>query len=157
MPTTQQTAESFEKNFMTKTVYKDVSSHYGAVGQTRDLLVIVDSSGSVAYNEFADAKSQLAKLVGLLCPHPDPFEKAHKLALLRFATSVSEIFDFNKYPNTAGVKSGIASMIYTGGSTCTASAFKYARETMFTAAKGKLNDFVMFRLQMILTVYSRYV
>lgn len=135
MPTTEQTAVSFEENFMTKTTYGDGDSEL--VGQFRDLLIIVDSSGSVGSSAFSDTKIQLARLVGFLCPLPDPFKEAHQLALLRYSSSVSEVFDFSKYTNTAGVQSGIAGMSYSGGSTCTASAFDYAKNAMFDTGKGK--------------------
>jgi len=39
-------------------------------GQLRDILIMLDSSGSVGAANFADAKQQLARLVGFLCPNP---------------------------------------------------------------------------------------
>ncbi|KAH3867898.1 hypothetical protein DPMN_031035 [Dreissena polymorpha] len=45
-----------------------------AVGQLRDLLIIVDSSGSIGLASFETAKTQLARLLGMLCPISDPFD-----------------------------------------------------------------------------------
>lgn len=108
-------------------------------GPLRDLLIIVDASGSIGRSKFDVAKNDLAKLMGYLCPVGDPFKDGQRAALIRFNNKVDEIFDFNTYKDTAGVKAGILKMQYTGGLTCTGDAFEYARTTMFTTAKGKIH------------------
>ena len=46
------------------------------------------------------------------------------------------IFDFYDKPSTFLVKQGVMSMTYMGNTTCTATAFNYAYNNMFTTAKG---------------------
>ncbi|XP_052219828.1 cartilage matrix protein-like [Dreissena polymorpha] len=108
-----------------------------AVGQLRDLLVIVDSSGSITPEGFAIGKKQLSRLLGMLCPVPNPFDSNYqRAALLQYSSTVQEIFDFNDKPSTNLVQQGINSMIYDAGITCTGDAFNYAYNNMFTTAKG---------------------
>lgn len=105
-------------------------------GRLLDLLLIVDSSGSISEGDFNTKKEQLSRLMGSLCPQPDPFNGSHRAALLRYSTDAQEIFDFDDNLDTSGVQSSIDSMTYSRGSTCTGKAFDYARTNMFTAAKG---------------------
>ncbi|WAR04020.1 COCA1-like protein [Mya arenaria] len=127
----QSTAKSIASNFMVQNNLKGGMS----VGQLRDLLVIVDGSGSIGSTNFQDTRNQLARLLGMLCPTPDPFKGNQQAALIEFSSTVREIFDFNDKANTLAVQQGVKGMPYSGGSTCTATAFNYARNTMFTAAK----------------------
>ena len=131
-PTVQQTASAVTQNFL----IQDRLQNGNTVGQLRDLLVIIDSSGSIGSTDFNDAKSQLARLLGYLCPTPDPFDSYQQAALIRFASSVTEMFDFNDKSNTQEVKDGVESTNYTGGQTCTATAFNYAKNYMFSTTKG---------------------
>jgi len=48
----------------------------------------MDASGSIGVSNYVDAKTQLARLVGLLCPNPDPFMTFQRAALIRFSSSV---------------------------------------------------------------------
>lgn len=136
MPTINQTAEAIVNNF----IIQNTARYRRAVtvGQLRDLLVIVDSSGSIGRTFFNDAKSQLARLLGLLCPKPNPFKGYQKAALIEYSTTVLEIFDFDDNSNTNEVQQGVESMTYMNGLTATATAFNYAKETMFKTEKGKL-------------------
>lgn len=106
------------------------------VGQLRDLLVIMDSSGSITQTNFEKAKTQLARLLGLLCPVPDPFNHRQQLALIEFGSTVRMMFDFNDNSNTQQVQDSIRRMTYMGGSTCSATAFDFANTNMFTTANG---------------------
>ena len=97
----------------------------------------MDSSGSVTKPLFESGQAELARLLGYLCPRPDPFAKGYQqAALIRFSTYVTEMFDFNDNINTQSVQNGILNMQYTGRSTCSATAFNYAKNTMFKASKG---------------------
>ena len=81
------------------------------LGQFRDLLIIFYSSGSVSNTQFDDAKSQLGRLLGYLCPHPDPFARGYQhAALIRLSSGVTEIFDFDDKSNTQSVQAGILGM-----------------------------------------------
>ncbi|WAR04019.1 COCA1-like protein [Mya arenaria] len=132
----QSTAKSIATNFMVQNSLTNSLSE----GRLRDLLVIVDGSGSIGPTNFNDTKYQLARLLGMLCPTPDPFKVYQRAALIEFSSNVREIFDFNDKANTLAVQQGVKGMPYFGGSTCTATAFNFARNTMFTAVKGMRNS-----------------
>ena len=107
-----------------------------AVGQKRDLLIILDSSGSIGSSNFIKVKKNLAELLGMLCPDPDPFARFYQhAALIDFASTTVEVFDFNKYQHTSTLKNGILAVPYLGGSTCTTKAFNVAMN-MLTTWKG---------------------
>lgn len=93
---------------------------------------MICSSGSIGSSEFELVRTQLARLMGLLCHVPDPFKGTHQAGLLRFASYVTEMFSFEDHPDTLGVQSGIRDMSYTGGATGTATAFNVAKTTMST-------------------------
>lgn len=131
-PTVKETAKEFTDQFVIQTT----GSNGNKVGQLRDLLIIVDSSGSISTEHFNIMKTQLARLLGLLCPKSDPFNGFQQAALLQFSNTVREIFDFNDKSNTRQVQDGVTSMTHIGGPTCSATAFDYANNNMFTANKG---------------------
>jgi len=64
-----------------------------------------------------------------------PVYDFQRAALIRFSSSVDEIFDFDDNKDTADVQYGITNMAYVGAGTATHLAFTYALE-MFTTAKG---------------------
>lgn len=131
-PTVHETAESVAENFVVKTREENGQT----VGQLRDLIVIMDSSGSIGQTNFNKAKTQLARLLGLLCPDPDPFSQRQQVALIEFGSTVREVFDFNDNRNTQQVQDSIRRMTYMGGSTCSATAFNFANTNMFSTVKG---------------------
>ncbi|XP_052812426.1 fibropellin-1-like isoform X6 [Mya arenaria] len=125
-------ATNLVSNFMTPTGLG--STGYGKL---RDLLIILDSSGSIGPSDFDNAKTQLSRLVGMFCPTPDPFAGDHqKAALLVFDHGVDEIFDFDDMHDTNEVQAKIRSVFYHGGGTRTDFALEYARTHMLTATKG---------------------
>lgn len=102
----------------------------------------MDSSGSVGSADFSEAKIQLGRLLGLLCPLDNPFEQGFQhAAMLQFSSSVTEIFDFKTHKNTIAVKNGINQASYVGGKTCTNLAFQRVRD-MYSPEKGMLNLFI---------------
>lgn len=129
----QATARSMSANFI-----RGVANPQNpqATGQKRDLLIILDSSGSIGSSNFYKTKQNLAELLGMLCPDPDPFAQLYQhAALIDFAGSTNEIFDFNKYQHTSTLKNGILAVPYLGGITCTTKAFTVALN-MFSKWKG---------------------
>ncbi|WAR09886.1 COMA1-like protein [Mya arenaria] len=125
-------ATNLVSNFMTPTGLG--STGYGKL---RDLLIILDSSGSIGPSDFDNAKTQLSRLVGMFCPTPDPFAGDHqRAALLVFDHGVNEIFDFDDMHDTNEVQAKIRSVFYHGGGSRTDLALEYARTHMLTATKG---------------------
>jgi hypothetical protein len=108
---------------------------------SRDLVIIMDSSGSIGSNGFQVAKEQTAKLMGLLCPTA-PFDKIagfpyqyNQAAMLTYSTNVVENFDFNRYSTTVNIQNAIKRVRYVGGGTNTNKAFDQARG-LFQPNKG---------------------
>ncbi|KAH3846289.1 hypothetical protein DPMN_088588 [Dreissena polymorpha] len=110
-----------------------------SMATVRDLLVVVDSSSGIHPGMFSIMKTQLSRLVKMLCLIPNPFDRYHRMALLQFSNTVRVVFDFNDKPSTDLVRQGIQSMSHMGGDRCIGNALEYARG-MFTAAKGMRSD-----------------
>jgi hypothetical protein len=113
------------------------------VGQVRDIVLILDSSGSVSKTNFGQAKEDAKTLFGLLCPKGKSFDvvdnapyQHHQLAMITFSTTVVENFFFNSYEKTYNVLNAITEAKYLGGYTNTAGAFRKAKE-MFEKIRGK--------------------
>ncbi|XP_063398169.1 collagen alpha-1(XII) chain-like [Mytilus trossulus] len=140
-PTIQSTANTVITSFL----QTNPTSSQGTVkakvpGVFRDLLIILDSSGSIGSGSFEIVKEQLGELLGLLCPSTDPFISNkrtvyNRAALIQYSNNVVEEFDFNGNHNLAELKAAIQSVPYQGGNTCTGDAF-YKAIQMFTSSKG---------------------
>lgn len=107
------------------------------IGQLRDLLIIMDSSGSVSRRDFNVAKFQLARLLGMLCPSPDPFNGNQRVALIQYSNVVRDVFDFDDKNNTAEVQKAVRNMRYMGRATCTGSVLEHAKDRMLTMSRGR--------------------
>ncbi|KAK3106142.1 hypothetical protein FSP39_013591 [Pinctada imbricata] len=80
MPTPKKVAEHFGRQFVRP------DPQY-----PRDIIVIIDSSGSIGNELFNRALRDLAELVGYFCPEPDPFVPQnnsfyHRLGVIQFST-----------------------------------------------------------------------
>ena len=123
-------------------------------GFKRDLLVIVDSSGSISRVDFDMAKTQLGRILSNICPQDDPFSNdIHKAALLRFSNTPVEIFDFNANQNTQELIESLDKMAYSGGSTCTGDAFNYALNVLLKPSKGEIYREYVYSV----AVYQKYL
>ena len=107
------------------------------IGLLRDLLIIFDSSGSVSRRDFIVAKQQLARLLGMLCPSPDPFKGSQRAALIQFSDHVRDVFDFNDKNSTAEIQRAVRNMRYMGKATCTARVLEHAKDRIFNVQRGK--------------------
>ncbi|CAC5389952.1 COL12A [Mytilus coruscus] len=145
-PTIQATANKVITSFLQRSLKTNPTSPRGTVktevpiGLFRDLLIILDSSGSIGSSDFEIAKEQLGELLGLLCPSTDPFiSNVHtvynRAALIQFSSNVIEEFDFDDNRNLAELKAAIQSVPFKGGGTCTGDAF-YKAVQIFTSSKG---------------------
>ncbi|WAR12942.1 CO6A6-like protein, partial [Mya arenaria] len=97
-----------------------------------DIVFILDASGSVGASNFQ-------KMLGFVNTLVDGFPigptQTH-IGLLTFDTKVYNQFHLNKYNDKTAIKNAVTSTQYTSGTTHTAEAIKYARETSFSAANG---------------------
>ncbi|WAR10110.1 hypothetical protein MAR_035186 [Mya arenaria] len=87
-------------------------------GQLRDLLIILDSSGSIGQNNFDNAKAQLSRLVGMFCPYPGMrFRADVKQAVLLITDGMSnfpnetfkEALELQKHATVYGLAIGVSS------------------------------------------------
>ncbi|VDI73894.1 Hypothetical predicted protein [Mytilus galloprovincialis] len=147
-PMIHETANHVITNFLQRNLKTDPAPPQGTVqskiGLFRDLLIIIDSSGSIGSDNFDIAKRQLGDLLSLLCPLPDPFDASvhngnNRAALIQFSDNVIEEFDFDGNHDIAELKSAIMSINYQNGGTCTGDAFHKAVQ-MFTTYKGMRQD-----------------
>ncbi|XP_066295195.1 matrilin-2-like [Branchiostoma lanceolatum] len=127
--TPQETAQAFDSFFLRRqtTLTRNPAAE-------RDLLVILDESGSIGVAVFEEAKEALAKLLGYICPRigPDVYGNPyHQVAFMTFSSSYEEHFDFDDYGSYAGVRDAILQETYSSGTTATHDALDYARTTMF--------------------------
>ncbi|CAG2188321.1 COL12A [Mytilus edulis] len=145
-PTVQATATQVITGFLQRNLKPNHSSHRRMVkrsdpiGLFRDLLIIIDSSGSIGSSSYEIAKRQTGELIGLLCPVPDPFNSRrlngyNRAALIQFSTNAVEEFDFDDKHGIAELKAAIQAVPYQNGMTCTGDAF-YKAIQMFTSSKG---------------------
>lgn len=108
-----------------------------APGHVRDLLIVLDSSGSISSAAFNRTKQNLVELLAMLCPDPEPFGQLYNhAALIDFSDSVVEIFDFDRYHSTAALKRAILAVPKLSSQTCTTKALDTASQ-MLATWKGK--------------------
>ncbi|KAK3105890.1 hypothetical protein FSP39_007994 [Pinctada imbricata] len=116
---------------------KKVAKHFGRQfvrpdpQYPRDIIVIIDSSGSIGKQLFDRALPDLAELVGYFCPEPDPFVPQnnsfyHRLGVIQFSTVTEDIFNLDRYNNLGAIKGAIRSIKYMKKKTCTDKAFDAA-------------------------------
>lgn len=90
-----------------------------------DIIFIVDSSGSIGYNNFQTMLKFLADLI-------DQFDigGTTRVGMIRFSDSVTEIYGLGQYSTFDELRERTLAIEYIRGTTNTADAIKYA-ETMF--------------------------
>lgn len=105
----------------------------------RDILFIIDSSGSIGLTEFNTAKDNMANLIGKICGTIGRGPQSNRAALINFSNEPHEIFDFDDYDNLADVQDAVRSLTPLANKTCTGNALEYAK-TMFEPLKGKFSE-----------------
>ncbi|XP_053395018.1 uncharacterized protein LOC123524270 [Mercenaria mercenaria] len=157
VPSVNVTAKYVQSYFIRPTGNYRVRRQAGTTGSVRDLLLIMDSSGSIGRRGFTKANSEISRLFGLLCPLNGPFDKRptslyehNQAAMLTFSSSVTQNFDFDDYSTTVEIQKAIAKAKYYGGSTDTASAFRQA-VSLFKSNKGARDKSLVKREVLILT------
>ena len=109
----------------------------------RDIVIIVDTSGSVGTTHFQSALDDLAELIPLLCGYQPEFIscKAYRLAMITYGSIVKLAFDLNdlvdRHTNQNNVKNDIKTKpVYTGGATATGDALQLAADRVLQTAHG---------------------
>lgn len=103
----------------------------------------MDSSGSIGPEDYDEAKKNLAKLLSLLCPSPDPFKvspdhKYQRAGMIKFSSTTSIVFLFDEHKNTSELTKAIEDVSYLGNTTCTGDAFILAAN-VFKNSKSRYN------------------
>jgi len=102
----------------------------------RDIIFVLDESGSVGSANFDLMKSFVSQLVG-------GFEIENnntRVGVVTYSSSVGESFQLNSYSTVDDVQNAISSLTYSGGSTRTDEALEYVRTTMLTTSNGDRSD-----------------
>lgn len=97
-----------------------------------DLAVLLDSSGSVGNVNFQRQTSFIADLVSQFDVGPTKVQ----VAVASFDSKVNSQFSLGEYKDTPSVVDAIRQISYSGGSTATDEALRFAREVMFDQTNG---------------------
>ena len=100
------------------------------------MIFVLDESGSVGSDDFNLMTSFISQLVGGF----DIDSGNTRVGVVTYSDGVDESFNLNDHSTVASVQSAISSLSYSGGSTETAVALEYVRETMLQPAAGDRNN-----------------
>ena len=100
-----------------------------ACGQTRYVLFIVDTSGSIGSGVFESVKRVIADISENLCDYL-------RVAMITYSSDINLEFCFNCNNNRIDVKNAILRVQYRGGWTRTTDAIKCACEQVLTSRCG---------------------
>ena len=110
----------------------------------RDIIIIVDSSGSVDNSEFTSALNDLSELIPLLCGYQPGLItrcQAYRLAMITYGNSPRLTFDLDdnlsRHTNQINVQNDIKTKpYYTDGATATGDALKFAWDRVLQESHG---------------------
>jgi len=107
----------------------------------RDILFLVDMSGSLSEMEFAKVMDSLSIIVDRLCEEVTPgVGSPLRIAMATFDHRIHTNFDFKKYTNKEQIKSALKMTRPMGGATCTGEALQYAADVMLQEERGSRPD-----------------
>ncbi|XP_078664702.1 integrin alpha-X-like [Branchiostoma floridae x Branchiostoma belcheri] len=102
----------------------------GTPKNKRDLVLLLDMSGSIGYADFIKLRNYVADLLSHICPK-DEMGSFHRVAVVTFSDDAHRNFNFNETTSLDEIQTKIHSLPYEGGSTHTADAFNYVRTNVF--------------------------
>lgn len=109
-----------------------------------DLLFVLDNSGSVrTCNPCNSTNDNWLKILHFVNNVTSNFvidQKDTRVGLIKFSTTVKDVFFFNTYSNKYDIASRVLSTVFDGGLTNTASALSRAKNVHFTESKGDRPD-----------------
>lgn len=114
-------------------------SIYRVISVKKDVVFVVDKSGSIAQADFDTAIDFLKDVVTALTIGTGDVQ----VSVVSFSDSYNEEFDLDDYTTQANLLTaidGLKSSITTNGGTFTADALNYVQSTSFTAGKGVRGD-----------------
>lgn len=109
-----------------------INVHHTDCEENADLVIILDSSGSVGETNFVRMKTWVRDLILDLDVESDVIN----IGLLVFSDREELVFHLDEYSSRPGMVEALEEIEYMRGTTNTAGALNYARDTMFTRNNG---------------------
>nr|KAG5706666.1 hypothetical protein BaRGS_005736 [Batillaria attramentaria] len=100
----------------------------------RDLLLVIDASGSIEEEDFELIRDGVSVMVDLFCGGFGTGPTNNRLAIIMFASEIKIIHSFND--DQSILADVIANMTQPNGNTCTGDALKLAHDVIFTPEHG---------------------
>ncbi|XP_078586744.1 matrilin-3-like [Branchiostoma floridae x Branchiostoma japonicum] len=124
MPTVEQTTANLEENFLGNNPVAR------AAGNKRDLVLLLDMSGSIGAADFSSLKTDVAELLSYICP-VGGMGSFHRVAVVTFSNSVVLNFNFHEATSLGQIQAKIYNLPYEGSGTRTADAINFVRTQVF--------------------------
>ncbi|XP_035673528.1 collagen alpha-1(XXII) chain-like [Branchiostoma floridae] len=128
MPTTQDTAANLDQFFLGNILAARGTARTAV--NKRDLVLLLDMSGSIGSTDFTSLKTYVAELLSYICPENE-MGTFHRVAVVTFSSSVVLNFNFHEATSLGQIQASIHSLPYEGGSTRTADAINFVRTQVF--------------------------
>lgn len=96
------------------------------IGKPRDLLLVLDSSGSISEDDFAAMKTGVKVLIDVLCGGFGSNKTNNRLSIVQFSTNSVGIHSFGQDQSPSTLKAVVDSVQLLHGYTCTGSALQLA-------------------------------
>jgi len=125
------TALRFEKAFLSPSISMANLYTGRAEIKPRDVLFLVDMSGSLSEEQFARTMSALAELVGKICGGVGSQPQQNRVAVVTFDHRVRLDFKFDVHFTLQEVQKAIRGIKPMRGATCTGDALKFAAEQLY--------------------------
>ncbi|XP_055879649.1 von Willebrand factor-like isoform X1 [Biomphalaria glabrata] len=109
-----------------------LSAEFTVCSSAADVLLILDSSGSIGSYDYAILSNFSAELSKGFRIGPDKIQ----FSAILIESSARNVFNFNTYNNNADVAQALLKIPYISGGTNTADSLNYARTTSFSTAHG---------------------
>lgn len=122
-------ADRFARYFLSPVALKNP---FGIQGEStlvpRDIVFLVDMSGSITLKDFAKAMDALADLIGEICGGVNGQMNSNRVSVVTFDQRVVLNFDFDDHLSLADVQKAVRRVTPMRGATCTGNAIKYVYE-----------------------------
>jgi len=120
----------FEKAFLSPSAMANLYTGRAEI-KPRDVLFLVDMSGSLTEEQFAKTMSALAELVGKICGGVGQGPNENRVAVVTFDHRVRLDFKFDVHFTLQDVQRAIRAIKPMRGATCTGDALQFAAEQLY--------------------------
>lgn len=105
-----------------------------------DVVIVLDTSISVGWNNFTHIKSFLSKLTDHVISNINVDSGRIPVGMLTYSSTGRQLFNLSSFTSAAAIQAVISSFSYSSGATNTAGALAYVRTTMLTSLAGARDD-----------------